>query len=594
MRTSSVVFGPAVSLCALASFATFSSNARASNVTEFPDNGSEQMGRGGAWVARASDPVAAYFNPAGLAGQATRVTLQNNLIVQHTCFARVKASGGATPDLSQEPLEQKDATGAPTGQFPRVCNDIEPNVSPQLAMTLRVSDRVGLGFMIFGPNAAGNSSWPDFIRNESGLQASPNRYLLNTQSGIVLFPTIAVGVEVIDNLRLGASLQWGIANLKLGNTAVALNTDAATPANDIHAVLSVKDYFVPGFTLGALYSPTEYLDVGGWYKWSDAIRARGNAATATNFYTKENAGGNDSKVKYGDTFYPDCGTGTPADQASKPCGNGDVGTVKFNIPMEAKLGFRYHKPRRLPVAPPEPAPPAPAEEGAAPPVNPPPPVVAPPAPDANKHVRDPLSQDVFDTEVDLTWANNSAIDAIQIRFPGDSDGNGILPVSGIPGGTLPPNADSPKHYKDVLGVRVGGDYNLIPDTLALRGGAFYETLAQDQQYQNIDFPGGAKLGLSAGGTLRIHLGRKDLGKTNALEIMLGYGHVFFTKQTNNAFDANGVPALAGTPCNPTATVAGDTCPGANATQKYRTNWPVNLGTITSAVNVINVGVAYRF
>ncbi len=42
--------------------------ASATTVLEVGENGSEQMGRGGAWVARASDPLAAFYNPAGLAG----------------------------------------------------------------------------------------------------------------------------------------------------------------------------------------------------------------------------------------------------------------------------------------------------------------------------------------------------------------------------------------------------------------------------------------------------------------------------------------------------------------------------------------------
>src|SRR5437868_9258290 len=92
----------------LASFA-FAHDARATNVTEFPDNGSEQMARGGAWVARASDPLATIFNPAGLAGQPTRVTVQNNFIFEHTCFTRVQAAG----DTTNDPL----ASG-PGGTFP--------------------------------------------------------------------------------------------------------------------------------------------------------------------------------------------------------------------------------------------------------------------------------------------------------------------------------------------------------------------------------------------------------------------------------------------------------------------------------------------
>src|SRR5881409_950192 len=72
--------------------------ARATNITEFPDNGSEQMGRGGAWVARASDPLAAFYNPAGLAGQDTRATIQANINIQKTCFTRLKSTNDATGD----------------------------------------------------------------------------------------------------------------------------------------------------------------------------------------------------------------------------------------------------------------------------------------------------------------------------------------------------------------------------------------------------------------------------------------------------------------------------------------------------------------
>ena len=78
-------------LLAAAALATTSS-AYASNITEFPDNGSEQMARGGAWVARASDPLAAFFNPAGLAGQDSKVTVQANLSLLSTCFTRVAAA----------------------------------------------------------------------------------------------------------------------------------------------------------------------------------------------------------------------------------------------------------------------------------------------------------------------------------------------------------------------------------------------------------------------------------------------------------------------------------------------------------------------
>ena len=72
--------------------------ARATDATEVPDNGSEQGMRGGAWVARASDPLAAFYNPAGLAGQPARLILQSNNGSQRTCFTRIKALNDTTSD----------------------------------------------------------------------------------------------------------------------------------------------------------------------------------------------------------------------------------------------------------------------------------------------------------------------------------------------------------------------------------------------------------------------------------------------------------------------------------------------------------------
>lgn len=541
------------------------SDARATNVSEFPDNGSEQMGRGGAWVARASDPLATIFNPAGLAGQPTRITLQNNTIIERTCMSRIKSA----TDTTNDPL------AGPGGAYPRVCNDIAPTLNPQIGMTIRLTERLGLGLLVIGPSSGGEKTFPDFVPDGNGqLQAAPTRYLLIRQAGIILFPTVGIGYEILDNLRIGASFSWGIARLRLASATASLNADSTTPAGDIRANLQVQDYFIPGFTLGTLWSATPNIDVAGWYKWSDAIRASGDVGTAANFYTRQNASGDDKSVRYGDSIFEDCGTGLP----TKACGSGDNAKLKFSIPMEAKVGIRYHQPRRS----------APVE---APVDVPPGGVAAPAAPKASRHVRDPLATDVWDIEADLTWANNSALDTIQLRFPGDESGKGKLPVAGVAGGEIPPNGDQKRGYKDVVGVRVGGDYNVIPDKLALRAGTFFETSAAEPQFQNIDFAPSARFGLALGGTYRLRFGEGD--KTSALEIMAGFGHVFFAEQSRTDPNASGSPALAGTSCNAVAPIPGtQTCE--DGSQRYRTKWPVNLGTITNSLNVINVGVAYRF
>jgi len=520
--------------------------AHATSVEEFPDNGSEQEGRGGAWVARASDPLATFYNPAGLAGQPTRITLQANISEQYTCFKRVQATGDTTSDGFN-------------GAYPRVCN--EPNFfpDPQLAFTFRVNERLGLGIALMGPSAVGAATWPEFAGNGN---PSPQRYMLISTNSVILTPTIGVGWEAVDGLRLGASFVFGTApSVDFVNAAPAINGPASASGqtqnasnNDIRNELKAKELFFPGFILGAIWSPSNNLDVAAWYKWMSDVNATGDVTTAANYFTNAVYTGNKSQVTYGDTAEPECHT--PPPQGPALCGSGNNGKITVPIPMEAKLGVRYHKPRSD-VA-------------------------------YDEHRREPMVEDVFDVEADFTWANNSAFDSIQLRFPGDANGNGVIPANpGIPASTIPPNADVKHGFRDVFGVRMGGDYNVLPDKLAIRAGAFFETQAANSVYQNIDFDGADRFGVALGGTYRVKLGSE---KQHALDFMAGYGHVFFGTLSNNNPNGQGVPALTGISCS-AGQISGP-CPDGG--QRYRTPWPINLGTITSSINVINVGVSYRF
>jgi long-chain fatty acid transport protein len=508
--------------------------ARATSAEEFPDNGSEQMARGGAWVARASDPLATFYNPAGLAGQATRLTLQGNISSQHTCFTRVKAANDTTADAV-----------AAGGTYPQVCSSGGFFPDPQLAFAYQISPRLTVGIAVLGPSAVGATSWPEL----QGTQPSPQRYLLISSNALLLVPTIGVGWEATDGLRLGASFIAGTApSIDFVNAAPGLNEDGAVPQNnDIRNELKVKAPFIPGFVLGAIWSPASDLDVAATFKWMDSIHAKGDVQTQANYF-----GPDKSKVVFGDTSEPYCYTLAPGQPtpATAPCGKGDNGSVTVPIPMEAKLGVRYHKIRSIPY---------------------------------DGHVRDPMAQDVFDVEADFTYANDSAFQNLQIRFP-----DGIPANPGLAGSTIPPNADVPHKYHDVFGVRVGGDYNLLPDQFTLRAGAFFETQAANSVYQNIDFDAADRIGVAGGVQYRIRMGAE---KQRALDLMAGFGHVFFGTLSNNNPNNQGLPALAGTQCLNGAT-AGAGC--SNGGQPFRTVWPVNLGTITSSINVINVGASYKF
>lgn len=488
--------------------------AHATGVMEFPDNGSEQEGRGGAWVARASDPLATFYNPAGLAGQQTRLTLQANISTQNTCFTRVKAANDTTQDGVN-----------PGSSYPQVCQNGSFFPNPQLAFAYRLTDTIGLGIAILGPSAVGNVTWPDF----QGTAASSQRFLLVSSSVLLLTPTIGVGWEPVDNLRVGAAFIAGTApSIDFVNAAPAVIGTGPTVGNDLRAELKAHDYFIPGFTIGALYSPLPNLDVAAWYKYMSSIDAQGDVTTALGYYTKPGF----NVVDYGDTSIPNCNN--PA-LTTNPCGHGNNAKVTVPLPMEAKLGVRFHQPRGASAL--------------------------------GSHMRDPIAQDVFDVEADFTWANDSAFDNLQLRFPA-----GLPANPGITGASLPQNADVRHHFKDVFGVRLGGDYNILPDELAVRAGTFYESAAVDPQYQNIDFDAASRVGIALGGTYRLHV-----WDGHPIDLMAGYGHVFFASMSNTNPKAAGLQGLTG-----------------DATANYRTPWPVNLGTITSSIDVINVGASLGF
>jgi long-subunit fatty acid transport protein len=521
--------------------------ARATDATEVPDNGSEQMGRGGAWLARASDPLASFYNPAGLAGQPTRLILQSNFGSQRTCFTRQKALNDTTAD------------GVKAGaQYPQVCNGAGYGVDPQLAMTIRLTPRMGLGIApLLAPSSAnGNASYPEFTTiNGSVNQPEPGRYILTSQNILLVTPTIAIGAEIIDRLRIGASFQLGIATFSFTNASVGINENGESPlTGDLKAKLTGHDYVIPGFTLGTLWSPTDSLDLAGWYKWTAPVDGTGDVFVQQGYYAQQ-AAGTPNMAPTTDTSQPNCGYSAPA-TSKNPCGSGSNATVHFARPMEAKIGLRYHMPRKnIPYDP---------------------------------HLRDPIAQDVFDVEADATWANDSSMDVLQIRFPSAS-GLGTIPINGTPG-VIPPNADVPLHYSDVIGIRIGGDWNVLPDQLAIRGGGFYQTPSQtgaNTQYQGLSFPLGSMVGLALGGTYRIHFGPGS----NALELSAGFEHIFIGTETYTG--TGGIDALAGTQCNPASSTSGATCPGTTR-ETYRTNWAVNLGTITNSVNIINAGLGYRF
>jgi long-chain fatty acid transport protein len=493
-------------------------NAQATGGLQVPDAGAQQVGRGGAWVARANDPLAAYMNPSAMSFQASGVHLGSHLIFQNACFTRLDEEG--KPVSPGNAIPGPGAEGGPSAET--CTNTIFPN--PQLAGVWRVNDELAIGLAVLGPHTAGVVDWPesvDYERNgKARTQPAPNRYLLVSQASLLVFPTISASYAVTPELSLGAGFVWGIAAADFTTYTESTSTTKQDDfTRDVRARLQAEDLFIPGFVLGATWRPSKYLDVGASYRFSDAIRTRTKLTLTSQVWM---AGGAPDESPCPDDD-PECNV--TVDE--------DAGSLEMAIPMDAQLGVRLH---------------VPLEEASE----------RPDWASGSATVRDPLSQDRFDVELDVTWANNSALQNIGLRFdPG-------IAVKGTPG-EVPQNGDIPHEWRDVLGVRLGSDVTVVPNLLGLRAGGFFESKGQDDAYLNLDFHMGWKAGVSGGGVVRV----------GPVDLDVAYAHVFYGTLDNGGQGA--VKALSG-----------------DATTGYRSQQAINGGRLTQSLNEVALGGTVRF
>ena len=476
-----------------------------------PAAGVAQMGRGGAWVARADDPLAAFFNPAAMVRNPNGVHVGSHLMVRRQCFERLGADG--------QPLSPGGGLNAPTDP---VCAEIAPFPNPQLGATFRIGRRFAVGLAVVGPHKTGKAAWPDVVSyaNKFGIVAphpAATRYLMLEDDATLAYPTLSAAFAVTSKLSIGAGFVWGLANFGFSNMAPAVSSPSDDFSTDIKAKLSGFDGFVPGVVLSALFSPSKRIDIAGTFRYSDAIRSSIDLYAQSNYYTQGRV--NEDAIR------------DPANITDVK----NAGTFKLQIPMEARLGFRYHKPRyETPSA---------GQRWLA------------------KHqgaARDAMSEDLFDLEADLTYSQNSAVQSIQVRM------NEATRINGTPG-YVPANADVPRRWRDIIGMRVGGEFVLIPDLIALRAGGFFESKGVDDAYVSLDFQQAMKFGVSAGATVRIAM----------LDVSAGYSHTFFAAQDNHGKGA--VHGLAG-----------------DATANFRTPQVINGGRQTGDLDEVALGVTAHF
>src|SRR5690348_15936544 len=144
--------------------------------TEFPADGVRGLGRGGARAARADDPTIMSRNPAALALLwDDQVTLGAHLLLVDACMQPTGAYGWglkgdsalnlgegpiyALADTGDTYLDGKPLVGFIDEPYPEVCYQGAAPFLPTLALSMKLSDDLGVGIGFFPPDTASLNQW---------------------------------------------------------------------------------------------------------------------------------------------------------------------------------------------------------------------------------------------------------------------------------------------------------------------------------------------------------------------------------------------------------------------------------------------------
>lgn len=503
---------------ALIALVTLAPTAAHAGGFELAAPGTRSLGRGGAFMSRADDPMALTYNPAALAFlPGYQLQLGSHLIFYDACVQRSGTYGDSNPGSGVESrfgfADAADPSSFVNREFPQVCRGGAPGPSPQLVFSARPIEELGFALGLNAPSGVGSSSWGDadgtVTAADGTVLPTPVRYGGIDASLLLFHISAGVGFSPIPELSFGATFQWGISTVNF-NTFTNAGSGPQDPAQDINTQLDVADYFIPAAVFSVHAVPIPQLDIVGMARISDGIDADGTLNLTTGFYGTSEAG---SYVPIGSTI--------------------DGVNLRTAQPFQFGLSVRYsdqRNPNRRPRAvtdrnrrdelrgerPPD-------DEG----------------PWGQNSVVDSMLTEVWDIEVDVIYQFNDPVNDFVVTnpmgasvnicepFPGETPAEAETRCNDTPSLQAPVPARIPlaKGWQDQLIVRVGGDFNLLPGLLAIRGGVHFETSGVNQNYQTQDFIPGMRLGLHLGATVRIE----------RFDISLAYAHIFqFTETITDA------------------------------------------------------------
>jgi long-chain fatty acid transport protein len=458
--------------------------------------GARAAGRSGAFAARADDPTAVQYNPAGLADiGGTVVMIGNRVSYNEYTYTRAPTldyghpMNGAPPPVTFAQVQN----GSPW-------QGVEPLIIAASNLGLR---DWGFALGAFAPPGASKFNFP-----EDGGQ----RYLMLSREAIFLAYTASAAWKYHDVFGVGATAEWIYVprlNYSLMIDGSPFNMANNPVSSDLDMIADTKgsDPFTFNAILGAWFRPTPSLQFAAAGQVVPASIETNSTLTVTPINLT--------------TAMPPMLTRNGKDAS-------DVNVI-LPLPLMARVGARYR--------------------GLA------------------------GTREIFDVELDVEYETWSRVN----QFTLDTH-NLTATFQGTP---VPLRQIAiAKHWRDTVAVKLGGDWAVIPDRLALRGGAFYETAVADPAYANVDFPGGPMFGGSIGSSVAL----------GSWELAIAYQLRHQGQVSVSEADAR-VPQQA--PASACAMHPGDSnyCDP----NLIRTTYPVvNAGTYNATSHYLLLALLYRF
>jgi len=497
---------------------------------EYNGAGTESAGRGGAFAARADTPMALQLNPAMLSDlPGIQIMVDVNVGLFDACFARAGTyqDGGGPPPAhvpsyppsglgAYDPTLARFPAGWENTPFPRVCNETPFSPGTSIVASWQITPDVGIGIGLLTPYAAGATRYgtdAGYTDAAMGLP-SPGRYVLVSQNLLNVFPSVGLGWRATPWLRLGATFQWGLASID--DRIISASLAGEDAASDVYTKLNVFQAFQPAgifsIALRPIYEGQHRLDIMGSFRVVAPIDADGDLTLSGNEFN--------------------------ADPALRPGADARNTTVVHHVhlhapqPYTAQFGIRYGLRRGSELE----------------------------TQLDRSHHHDALATEVFDVEVDGVYEINSLVNDFTVTLPTDPLMRQFYdPALGAPA-PLPQTVLLPHHWRDQVSLRVGGDWNVIRDMLAVRAGFSWESQGMSTPMAQLDFINGQRFQLHLGATFRI----------DDVDISAAYMHIFqsdINSTTDGIFQQNSAS-------------------GAGAI--------VNRGVISASWNVFSLGVTAHF